>query len=127
MTRGFSLVELLVALLLFQVGLLATAGMILTSQEIMTRSHLVLRGVVELGRVADSLMGVDGAETGSLARPWGEVEWAPTGQGPGGLVLVALSPAGDTLAVVHSWTHGPDTLPWQPGEAASPSGGGGKP
>ena len=55
MRRGFSLVELLLALLLLQVGILATAGMVLLSQQNFRRAELTLRGLLEAGWIADSL------------------------------------------------------------------------
>ena len=57
-SHGFSLLELMVALLLFQIGLLAVAGLILLAQENLRESDLVLRAAVEGARVGDSLLRV---------------------------------------------------------------------
>ena len=45
--NGYSLVELIFALLIFQVGVLGVAGMILTAQQSLTRAQLILRGTLE--------------------------------------------------------------------------------
>ncbi len=103
MRGGFSLVELLLALLIFQVGILATAGMVLVSQRNFRRAELTLRGLLEAGWVADSLASAGVEGSGSHTYSWGEIAWAPL-SGPGsGLRVSAWSPLeGDTLAVVWS-------------------------
>jgi len=91
-------VELVLALLVFQVGLLATAGMILLAQRNLLRAELTVRGILEAGLVADSLERM--GEIGSGLRPylWGEVSWAPASDEIGGLTVVAFSTLlGDTL------------------------------
>jgi len=75
MNFGFSLVEVVLALLLLQVGLLATAGMVFLSQENFRRAELTTRGVLEAARTADSLAMVGGGGAGATLRPWGEISW----------------------------------------------------
>jgi hypothetical protein len=114
MSRGFSLVELTIALVLLQVGILATAGMILQAQRDMTRAELVVRGVLDSQRVGDSLLALGGGMLswrGTASTPWGEVEWSPSDLGSGGLRLIAhRRDQADTLAVLHRWPALPDTL-----------------
>ncbi|MGW8267741.1 MAG: hypothetical protein ACWGSQ_15355 [Longimicrobiales bacterium] len=101
-TGGFSLLELILALLIFQVGILGVAGMVLTAQRTLTRAHLVLRGTLEGRELADSLLaeGTEGA--GEMVRPWGGLAW--TNEGPQGLKLVATTRGGrDTLAILRIW------------------------
>jgi hypothetical protein len=98
-SAGFSLLELVVALLLFQVGLLAVAGMILVAQASLRRSDGVLRGTLELVSVGDSLQRVGTGEGGEVVRPWGRIEWVPDPSGAGSLDLWALDASEtDTLA-----------------------------
>lgn len=101
-TGGFSLVELVLALLIFQIGILGVAGMVLTAQRTLTRAHLLLRGTLEGRKLADSLL-VDGAEeAGEVARPWGGLAW--TNEGSRGLKVVATTMGGrDTLVVIRVW------------------------
>ena len=112
---GFTLVELLVALVILQVGLLATAGMIFLAQENLARGELLIRATLEAGRLADSLGGRAGGGTGELALPWGTLRWGPAPGGAPGLRVVALALGGkDTLAMATRWAPPPDTLLWRP-------------
>ena len=98
MKSGFSLVELVLALLVFQVGLLATAGMILLAQRNLLRAELTVRGILEAGLVADSLERMGEIGSGLRPYPWGEVSWAPASDEIGGLTVAAFSTLlGDTL------------------------------
>ncbi len=100
MREGFSLVELILALVVFEVGLLATAGMVFLAQQNLLRAEVTMRGILEADLVADSLEDI--GEVGSGRRPylWGEVSWAPASDEIGGLTFVAMSTLlGDTLFV----------------------------
>jgi prepilin-type N-terminal cleavage/methylation domain-containing protein len=123
MRRGFSLVEVLVALLLFQVGILATASMALLAQRHLTRAELTLRGTLEARWIADSLLsqGGEGPEKpGTASFSWGEVRWFPVTLGRRGLRVVATRRGSrDTLAVLHEWAHLADTLLLDPVEEES--------
>lgn len=118
MRRGFSLVELIVALSIFQIGLLSTAGLVLLAQRHMVRAKVTLRALVEADRVADSLAQLGEGGSGSLPRPWGEIAWEADSGGDGGVRVVALSAGrGDTLAVLLAWPPLLDSLagpsdPW---------------
>ena len=122
MSRGFSLVELLLALLILQVGLLATAGTVFLAQRNLARAELVTRGILAARSVADSLGGSVGGGSGALAFPWGEVVWGPGAGSPPGIKVVALSTLPeDTLAVAMAWAPVSDSLtlrperPWERG------------
>ena len=56
MTRGHSLLELVLALLLFQVGLLAAAGLVHLSQVNFRRAELTVRATLEADWIGDSLL-----------------------------------------------------------------------
>ncbi len=104
MKKGFSLVELVFALLVLQVGLLATAGLVFLAQESMLRAELTVRGVIEARRVADSLARSGDGGSGTLAYPWGEVSWPLPPDGLGGVRVVAVSAErGDTLGRARAW------------------------
>lgn len=98
MRRGFSLVELVLALLLFQVGLLATAGMVLLAQRNLLRAEQTMRSILAAGLVADSLERLGEARSGQRSYPWGDVSWAPASDEIGGFTVAAFSLLlGDTL------------------------------
>jgi hypothetical protein len=111
MREGFSLVELIIALLLLQVGLLSTAGLVLLAQRNMVRARLTLRAVTEGEWVADSLVEAGARSPGSLPRPWGEISWIPGPEGLGEVMVMAMGPGTrDTLAVLLSFPPPPSSL-----------------
>jgi len=119
MREGFSFLELIVALLVLELGVLAVAGNILLAQRNMARAELTLRGVLEAAWIGDSLSVREGAGaggSGSREFSWGSVEWDRADLGIGGLHLAAIRRRGeDTLAVLFLWPPLPDTLLFGPG------------
>lgn len=119
--HGSSLLELILALLLFEVGLLAVAGMVLLGQRTLTRAQLTMRGTVAARRVGDSLLATGAMGEGEIARPWGGLRWVA--REDGGFIIVATAgDRSDTLAYLHFW------LPPEEGplpDSALPLGGGG--
>jgi hypothetical protein len=102
MRQGFSLLELILSLLLFQIGVLATVGMVLLSQRNLRRAELTLRGVLEAVWVADSLSAVGNEGPGRLELPWGDLSWTIMDQPVPGLTVAAWSSLEqDTLAWAH--------------------------
>jgi len=100
---GFSLVEVIFALLLFQVGLLGTAGMIFMAQQNLLRAELTVRGILEAGIMVDSLERGGELTTGERRYLWGEVSWAPSSDEIGGVIVHAISTRlGDTLVVLRA-------------------------
>jgi hypothetical protein len=98
MNRGFSLVEVVLGLLILQVGILATFGMILLAQRSFQRAEVTLRGVLEAGWIADSLFLSGSPGDGFLGFPWGDIHWSEDSAPVPGLRFHVWSPAqGDTL------------------------------
>jgi Tfp pilus assembly protein PilV len=113
--------ELILALLLFQFGLLSVAGMVLMGQRTLNRAQLIMRSTLEGKRVGDSLLAAGARGNGGASRPWGALRW--TGKGDGGLIVVAMAPNGaDTLAYLHLWP-APERISLS--DSASSTGGGG--
>lgn len=73
--RGFTLLEVLVALVVVEVGLLAVIGTSVLARRVLTRAEIVERGVAEVERAYDSL--VQGWTAGADLRvgPAGWVRW----------------------------------------------------
>ena len=105
MNRGFSLLEVLVALVLLEVGVLATVGMVFLAQQNFRRAELTLRGILESEWVADSLMWSGSVGSGSVTYPWGLLFWDPASDPvPGLLVTASSNGEADTTA----WAFAPE-------------------
>lgn len=114
------MVELILALMVFQVGLLAVAGMVYMAQRNFSRAELTLRGMLEAGWVADSLGKIGGMDPGSRESDWGTLVWEPMGSPVPAVRVSAIARiGGDTLATVLGFPPlssapfplRPDTLP----------------
>jgi Tfp pilus assembly protein PilV len=116
--RGFSLVEVVLALLVFQVGILGAVGMMVLAQKSMNRAEVRVRAVLEAEWVADSLARAGSSGSGSLDRSWGKLGWAPATHGAGGLMVVATGPLSDTLANVLVLPPLPDSFTVPPSEGS---------
>jgi hypothetical protein len=99
--KGFSLVEVVLCLLILQVGIIATFGMVLLSQRSFHRAEVTLRGVLEAGWIADSLFSSGTVEDGFLHLPWGDVFWWKESSPVPGLRFSVWSPALEDTVVKH--------------------------
>lgn len=107
--RGFTLVEVLVALILLEVGLLGVVGTLLLATRTLTHAELEERGAAVAERVLDSLSaaGVSSGEGRADVRG-GEVRWRASG----GVVHVEFGTERDSaLVVVDGWTARPASAP----------------
>lgn len=97
--RGFTLVEILVALVVLEVGLLGVVGTLLLAARTLTRAELEEAGTAEVERVFDSLVAA-GATSGGGTVPLrvGAVRWTATAGG--GLRLVFAASVDTALVVV---------------------------
>jgi len=95
-TGGFSLLELVFALVLLQVGILGTVGMIHLSQRNLQRAELTLKGTVEGLWIVGS--GTELSGPGIQVERWGEISWVPEPTPVPSLRIHVWSPAlRDTL------------------------------
>jgi prepilin-type N-terminal cleavage/methylation domain-containing protein len=81
MTRGFSLVEVVVALVILQVGVLATMTLTVTALDTLRVAEEVERAVTAIRLVADSLERESAAGTGTVMRGPVTVRWRPAAGG----------------------------------------------
>jgi prepilin-type N-terminal cleavage/methylation domain-containing protein len=93
---GFTLVEVLVALVVLEVGLLGVAGALFLAARTMNRADAIERGVGVVELVLDSLRSRGAAGAGSARWEGGDVRWRP---GSVGRVVVNLSGAGDSTLI----------------------------
>ena len=103
MNRGFSLLELILALFLFQVGLLGAAGLIHLSEVNLRRAELTVRATLEAEWTGDSLLARGSITPGVAALPWGELRWSVFSSPVPGFRIAAWSEVeGDTLVTLLS-------------------------
>ena len=105
MRAGFTLVEVVVALVVLEIGVLGVMGTLLLASRALSDAEIRERAVLETLRVVDSLA-VDGmGGPGRRTFGWGAVQWTAPAEGGAGTV-VALDEAADTLVNLE--------LPWRP-------------
>lgn len=102
--RGFTLVEVLVALVVLEVGLLGTVGTVVLASRILSSAEQRERAVVQTGLLLDSLAGVAGAGSGLRSGEWGEVAWTRDGRGR---IEVEVTPRGGAPYSVQGWSAPP--------------------
>lgn len=95
--RGFTLVEILVAVVILEVGLLGVLGTLWLAAHTLTRAQVLERGVATMEGVYDSLALVSFPSEGTRPSSPGEVRWVVAGSD---LHMDFVGPAGDTVASV---------------------------
>jgi len=73
---GFTLIEVVVALVVLEVGLLGVVGSLVLAAQLMTRAELVERGVAEVQHAYDSMSATGVSPgVGSRSRDGGTLSW----------------------------------------------------
>ena len=75
MRRGFTLLEVIVALLLLQVAVVGAVGTLVLASRTLGEAEHVERAVLAAEGLLDSLAGSGSAKSGSRALAGGELEW----------------------------------------------------
>ncbi|MBW3533912.1 MAG: prepilin-type N-terminal cleavage/methylation domain-containing protein [Gemmatimonadetes bacterium] len=78
---GFSLVEVLVALAILEVGMLAAAGTLLLAARTMADAARLERAAADAAALADSLLTTPGAGDSEVERPGYRLRWERVGPG----------------------------------------------
>lgn len=86
--QGFTLVEVLVALVVLQVGLLGVVGTLVLASMTLSRASLLERGAAEMEAVLDSLARAAGSGSGSRSGPGGTVSWSVSSEGAAWVTFV---------------------------------------
>jgi Tfp pilus assembly protein PilV len=100
MRRGFTLLEVVVALLVLEVAVVGVVGALALASSTLTRAEALERAVAEAQGVLDSLSGTRGVSADSAARPWGTVAWSVDDSARVGVRAVART--GEVLLDVRS-------------------------
>lgn len=100
MSAGFTLLEVVVALVVLAVAVLAAAGTLEVASRTLAEAERTERAVLEADGVLDSLAGVAGAASGSRPFAGGDVTWSLDAEGV--VLLRAESPDGGLLVEVTS-------------------------
>jgi prepilin-type N-terminal cleavage/methylation domain-containing protein len=104
MRRGFTLLEVVVALVLLEVGVLGAVGTLAVASRTLAQAQRLERTVLEAEGVLDSLAGAADAASGARAFAGGALEW--TVDGAGWVELVGSGPDGTPLIEIRwplSW------------------------
>lgn len=91
MKRGFTLVEVLVALVVLEVGLLGVVGTVVLASRVLAAAEDRERALAGASLLLDSLAAAEGSGVGRASGPWGEIEWSRDG---GALVTLRVLPRG---------------------------------
>lgn len=81
MSRGFTLLEIVVALLLLELAVASALGTLSVASRQLAEAERMERAVTEAEGILDSLTGVVGAEGGSRDVPGGAIEWTVDASG----------------------------------------------
>lgn len=98
--RGFTLLEVVLALVILEVGVLGVAGTLLLASRTLRRAETLERAVARAEGVLDSLRGGAVIGSGLVAFEGGEVLWSVTDSG--GVAVLATDVAGARLLEVRS-------------------------
>ncbi len=103
--HGFSLVEVLVALVVLQIGLLGVAGIMRLAVAELAVARRVEAAQWAASAMADSLVAGRVAAGGARDESWGTLRWAAVG--PGVLVEGVRDPSADVAPMTRIWVAGP--------------------
>ena len=73
---GFTFLEVLVALVILQVGLVGCAGTFVTAHRLLSEAERLHRATQIAAAVVDSLLAAGASGGGVAATPWGRVRWS---------------------------------------------------
>jgi prepilin-type N-terminal cleavage/methylation domain-containing protein len=95
MRRGFTLIEVVIALVVLELAVVGAAGLFVIASATLVGAERMERAAALAEGLLDSLAAESVPAPGEARLGWGDVRW---NVGAGGeLTLVALGPAGDTL------------------------------
>lgn len=87
MTRGFSLIEVVIALVILSVGGAAALSLVVTADRRIQQAWILELALTRATEVADSLEAAGvAASSGHSIEPWGRIDWAP---GSGSTIVTA--------------------------------------
>lgn len=92
--RGFTLIEIVVAIVLLEIGMLGMLGTLTIASRMMTRAETLEAATITAGRVVDSLTVHGMAAEGAVGFVGGQVSWTAVGAQPW---VFGLDTSGDTL------------------------------
>ena len=96
MTRGFTLIEVVVALVILELAVVGVLGTLVTAAEVWREAEQVERDVGQLASVFDSLRGVDSVWSDSTRYPGGMARWTVSA---GGVLAIEVNSREASLGV----------------------------
>ena len=92
--RGFTLIEVVVALVIFGIGWLGVAGMTVMASRTLREARLLEWAATVAGEVADSLASAGAADAGERVLAEGRVTWSVEPSGTTSHVLIVVHRSG---------------------------------
>lgn len=92
--RGFTLIEIVIAIVLLEIGMLGVLGTLTIASRTMTRAETLETATITIERVLDSLAVHGMAEAGAVGFGGGRISWSADGAQPW---VFALDASEDTL------------------------------
>lgn len=92
--RGFTLAEVMIALVLLQIGLAAAFGLLASAEATMRRAEFLEHANTIADDLADSLWRMPAVSEGAIERGGVTAQWGPSAKG---LRLEVISGARDTI------------------------------
>jgi prepilin-type N-terminal cleavage/methylation domain-containing protein len=100
MRRGFTLIEVVIALVVLEIVVSGAVGLLVLAGATLGRAERLERAVALAEGALDSLAGVASRTDGEATHEWSVVRWSV---GLDGVTsVVAVGPEGDTLFTVHA-------------------------
>jgi len=100
MSRGFTLIEVVIALLVLEVAVIGAVGVLGLASSTFGRAEVLERAATETEGLLDSLAHAPAATADSVRRPWGVIAWSLDDSARIG--LRATGPRGESLLEVRS-------------------------
>jgi type II secretory pathway pseudopilin PulG len=106
-SEGFTVVELVLALVLLGIGLVGSAGLMVHSQTLMRRAETREWAARVARSLADSIGVAGGASDGERREPRGRVAWTSWVEGEVLRIRIEVDPVGEAATLVFETARGP--------------------
>jgi len=107
--RGFTLLEVVIALLVVELAVIAGAGVLVLASSTLTRAERLQRAIASAEAVLDTVVVSSAMSSGLATYAGGELRWQVEESGE--VVLWAVESTGDTLFAISAIASPPPGVP----------------